>query len=349
MRYPSPRMRKLLPLLLLSTLFAIPAAAQDEPPPWFESTKISALAFGDFYSILENHDEDLEGRNGFLLRRVYLTFDQKLSSTLSARLRFEAAQAGDFASSTSLEPFVKDAWLRWRRDENMDFRFGIWQNASFDTVEDLWGYRAVEKTPLDLQRWVSTRDFGIAMSGKFADPRFHYQAQVGNGSGTGTETNSGKKAAAVLGFAPSSGTVFELYADTEDRGSEDRTTLQAVAGYRGPGIRFGAQYAQQQRKSPATDLELDLASVFAVWSLRENLNLIARVDRMLDPNPEGDRIAYLPFDPTAESTLVIAGVDYRLHKNLGVVPNVEWITYEPGPAGTPGDDLFARVTFYYSF
>lgn len=336
-------------LLILTFVFASSASAQEEEKPWFEATKISALAFGDFYSILEHHDEDLEGRNGFLLRRIYLTFDQKLSPSLSARLRFEAAQAGDFASNTSLEPFVKDAWLRWRRDENMDFRFGIWQNASFDTVEDLWGYRAVEKTPLDLQRWVPTRDFGIAMNGRFADRRFHYHAQVGNGSGTGTETNSGKKAAVVLGFAPAASTIFELYADTEDRGAEDRTTLQAVAGYRGTGYRLGAQYAQQQRKRPTEDSDLDLASVFAVWSVRENLNLIARVDRMFDPNPEGDRIAYLPFDPTGESTLVIAGVDFRLHRNLGVVPNVEWITYESGPAGTPGDDLFARVTFYYSF
>ena len=336
-------------LLIFTFLLASSASAQDEPRPWFESTKISALAFGDFYWILENHDEDLEGRNGFLLRRIYLTFDHKLSPSLSARLRFEAGQAGDFASSASLEPFVKDAWLRWRRDENMDFRFGIWQNASFDTVEDLWGYRAVEKTALDLQRLVPTRDFGVAMSGRFADPRFHYQAQVGNGSGTGTETNSGKKAAAVLGFAPSPATIFELYADTEERGSEDRTTLQAVAGYRGSGYRFGAQYAQQQRKSGASDLDLDLASVFAVWSVRENLNLIARVDRMFDPNPEGNRIAYLPFDPTAESSLVIAGVDVELHRNLGVVPNIEWITYGSGVNGTPDDDLFARITFYYSF
>jgi hypothetical protein len=342
-------MRQLLSLLVLSTLFAIPAFAQEEPRPWPESTKISALAFGDFYSILEHHDEDLEGRNGFLFRRIYLTFDQKLSPALSARLRFEAGQAGDFASNTLLEPFVKDAWVRWQRDENMDFRFGIWQNASFDTIEGLWGYRAVEKTPLDLQRWVPTRDFGIAMSGRLADPRFHYQAQVGNGSGTGAETNSGKKAAAVLGFAPSPGAILELYADAEERESEDRTTLQAVAGYRGAGYRFGAQYAQQQRKSPASDFDLDLASVFAVWSLRENLNLIARVDRMFDPNPEGERIAYLPFDPTAKSTLVIAGVDFALHRNLGVVPNIEWITYGSGPAGTPDDDLFARITFYYSF
>jgi hypothetical protein len=342
-------MRHLLPLLILSTLLAAPAAAQEEPPPWFQSTKISALAFGDFYSILEHHDEDLEGRNGFLLRRIYLTFDQKLSPSLSGRLRFEANQAGDFASNTTLEPYVKDAWLRWRRSEARDFRFGIWQNASFDTIEDLWGYRAVEKTALDLQRWVPTRDFGVAMSGRFADPRFHYQAQIGNGSGTGTETNSGKKAAAVLGFAPSSGTIFELYGDTEERGSEDRTTLQAVAGYRGANYRFGAQYAQQQRRSPAADLDLDLASVFAVWSVRENLNLIARVDRMFDPNPEGNRIAYLPFDPTAKSTLVIAGVDVKLHRNLGVVPNIQWISYGSGASGTPDDDLFARITFYYSF
>ncbi|HEX6178638.1 MAG TPA: hypothetical protein VF057_09790, partial [Thermoanaerobaculia bacterium] len=67
--------------------------AQDLPP-----TKISGEAFGDYYWVVLHDDSGIEGRNGFWLRRLYLTFDQSLSESLSARLRFEGSQPGDFTS-----------------------------------------------------------------------------------------------------------------------------------------------------------------------------------------------------------------------------------------------------------
>lgn len=342
--------RSSLLLLTIFTALTLPLAAQETPRPWYEATKLSLLAFGDAYAIADHHNDELEGKNGFLLRRIYFTVDQKISPTLSGRFRLELNQPGDYVTSDTLDPYVKDAWIRWQRTKNTDFTFGMWQTSAYDTVEALWGYRAVEKTPLDLQRWVSTRDFGISAGGRFAaDPRVHYRAEIGNGAGTGSETNEGKRAALVLGFAPTTASVVEVYGDLEERpGETDRATLQFVAGYRGEGFRVGAQYGRQSRERAGGDLNLDLASVFGVWNVRENVRALARVDRMFDPNPEGNRIAYLPLDPTAKATLVIAGVDFQLNRTLGVIPNVEWVTYDEG-ASSPGDDLFARLTFYFSF
>lgn len=336
----------LLGLLILGTS---PVRAQEtEPLPWYERTSISLLAFGDYYAVLEHHDESIEGNHGFWLRRINLTFDQKISDRLSARLRFEAANPGDFASGSNLEPFVKDAWVRWRRSEQVDLTVGIAPTPSYDSVEAYWGYRSVEKTPLDLHRWLATRDFGVLLAGRMAaDSRIRYKAMVGNGSGTGTETNSGKHGALLVGFAPSDSSVIELFGDFEDRPAEsDRTTFQAFFGLRRPGYRLGAQLGRQNRETAAGDDSFSLASAFAIWEAREKLNAILRVDRLFDPSPEGDRIPYLPFDPAAsESTLLIAGLDFALHKNLGIIPNVEWVMYD----GNAGDDVIPRITFYYSF
>lgn len=338
-------MRIVVRALVLSLLASPVVFAQETP--WWETTKFSALAFGDYYVVSGHHDEEIEGQNGFWMRRIYLTMDQTLSSSLSARVRLEMNHQGDFSSSTAMEPFVKDAWLRWRRNEAMSLVFGVQPTPPFETVEEFWGYRAVEKTPLDLQRWKSTRDFGVAIrGGTGAGSRLLYHAMIGNGSSTGAETNEGKQAALALGWAPSAGTIAELYLDREGRpGGSDRTTLQGFLGARRDRWRAGLQYAHQERGAES----LELASAFAVWNAREDLSALLRVDRMFDPNPEGDRIPYLPFDTTAESMLVIAGVDFRLHRRFGLVPNVEWVSYDGEGDGGPEDDVMARVTFYYTF
>lgn len=318
-----------------------------------ESTKISALAYGDYYWVASHHDPSLEERNGFWFRRIYLTVDQTLTEKLSGRLRFEMNQAGDFRQNLTLEPFVKDAWLKWRRNENMDVIVGLSPTPTWDTIEQFWGYRSIEKTPLDLQRMGAARDFGVALLGKTGPAhKIRYHLMAGNGANTGSETNAGKQVGLLVGFNPTPPLTLEVYADRDDRpGRTDRTTYQAFAGWQQKAYRVGLQLARQHRDAAnGNDIDLDVASAFLVYNVRPNLAAVFRVDRMFDPNPEGDRIPYLPFATNADSTLAIAGVDFKLHKRLGVIPNVEWVKYGSATAGaTPEDDLIARATFYYTF
>ncbi|HYK00629.1 MAG TPA: hypothetical protein VE974_02655 [Thermoanaerobaculia bacterium] len=324
-------MKPLAVLLLLS----LSLTAQEKP------VTISGLVIGDYYTVVSHHDEEAEGMNGFWIRRGYLTFDRTLSDDLSARLRFEVNSPGDFRTSANIEPYVKDAWVKWRARPALDVMVGMMPTPAFENVERLWGYRSIEKTPLDLQRMASSRDLGVGIMG--GSGRLKYHVVAGNGSNTGAETNEGKKVGGAVSLAPSKGTFFELYADTEDRpGDADRSTLQGFAFWQNDRARAGLQYAHQTRDDTG---DLDVASVFAVYNLNDTYALIARIDRMFDPNPEGDRIPYLPFDPTRESTLFLAGLDWKLHKNLSIIPNVEYVQY----AGGGDADLLPRVTLYFTF
>src|SRR5687768_12218538 len=127
-------MRSILAVLLI---FASAAAAQETQP----STKISVVAFGDYYWVAENHNESIENRNGFWIRRIFLSVDQILGPSLTARLRFEANQPGDFTSSTTLQPFVKDAWLRWKQSDALTVIAGMTPDPVVQSAEDFWGYR----------------------------------------------------------------------------------------------------------------------------------------------------------------------------------------------------------------
>lgn len=352
------RSSKAASLIALAMLWAGLAGVTDstraagEIPEWLERLTISGLVFGDAYGVVSSHDDAIEGENGFWFRRIYLTFDMEVDDDVDFRLRFEGNSPGDFISDDNIEPFVKDAYLKWKL-KNKDVYIGLSSTPTFTAFESFWGYRPVEKTPLDLQRIGSSRDTGVALKGRFNESgRFRYHVMLSNGSGVRGETSEGKKVMAALSFHPSDELFFEIYADTENRdGDTDRSTYQVSAGHSGERWRVGALYSRQHRETgTGTDLDLDIASVFGVLEVKEKITLLARVDRMFDPNPDGDRIAFIPFDPTARSTLVLLGVDFAVRERLSLIPNIEVVFYDtPGGGPDPDDDLIARITLSATF
>jgi len=345
-------MRKKLLTTLVSLLgifvMAVPATAQDLPD-WVSSLNVSGIAFGDYYNVAAHHDEDLEGMNGFWFRRIYLTFDFDVDDDVDFRLRFEGSSPGDFSSRSKIEPSVKDAWIRLRPGDQKIY-LGLSSTPTWGTVESQWGYRAVEKTALDLQRMGSSRDFGVAAQGPVGP--FYYNAMVGNGSGTRAEINEGKAAYLALGIKSGNGFTLEVYGDYNFLpGEADRFTFQAYGSWRGETGRVGVQYAHQIREmGPVPDLELDIFSVFGVLNVSERLTLLGRYDRMFDPNPSADGISYLPMSPNAKSNLVIAGIDIAVTEHLSIIPNVEAVFYSAvGPLDAPDTDVIPRITLSATF
>jgi hypothetical protein len=326
-----------------------PAPAAERP--WYQRIGVSGLVFGDAYAVVDHHDPELEDQNGFWIRRIYLTFDFDVAENWTARLRMEANGPGDFETSGKLEPFVKDAWLAWQGDDH-SVLMGISPSPTFDFIEGFWGYRAVEKTPLDLYRMGSSRDFGVAAKGNLAGNRVFYHAMLGNGAGESSETNEGKKAMLAVGVRATDALVFELYADTEDRpDSADRTTYQGFLGWKGERCRVGLQYAHQERQlEGGPDEPLAVGSLFGVVDLSSRLTLLLRYDRSFDGNPEAGKIPYFRFADDTEFDLALAGLDWALAKKIRLIPNVEYVSYrETAGRAAPDDDLIARLTLFFSF
>lgn len=323
---------------------APPSPPAQASPAW----RLSGYMFGDYYYFASSHEPKVEGQNGFWLRRAYFTYDHTFTKGFSTRFRLEVNSSGDF-TNTKLTPFVKDAYLRWAHGAHA-LLFGMSGTPTWEFVEGFWGYRFVEKTPLDLQRWDGSRDFGIAAQGTLDKGKtINYHVMFGNGSDTGSEINESKAVRAALSYRGKSGFVAEGYADWQDQPNDaDRSTLQAFVGYRKPAGRVGVQYALQTRRSAtADDITLDLVSVLGVARLNDKSFLLARLDRMLDPNPDGARIPYLPFDPRANATFGLVGWDYMPIPNVHITPNIEVVKYGD-VRGVPVDtDVVPRVTLYF--
>ena len=319
--------------------------------PWQDRFKVSGYVFGDAYAVLAHHDPEVEDQNGFWIRRGYLTFDARVADEWTARLRLEFNSPGDFETDAKLEPFVKDAYLAWKRD-GQELTLGLASSPTFEFVEGFWGHRPVEKTPIDLYRMGSSRDLGVAYKGAADEGKVFYHAMLGNGSGDRAETNEGKKVMAGLGFRPTDGLVAQVYADYEDRpGETDRSTLQAFAGWTGSRSRYGLQYAVQDREvEDAPDEDVAVASAFGVWQLTDQGALVLRYDRSFDGYSDADQIPYLRIAADTPFDLAILAWEQKLKHRISLIPNIEYVTYrDNGDAKAPDDDLYGRVTLYFEF
>lgn len=313
----------------------------------------SGYLYTDYYWIAQNHNEDLEGENGFWTRRVYFTYDYDISPALTSRFRLEMNSPGDFSSSSRMVPFVKDLYLDWAINDNHSLVAGISGTPTWGLVESVWGYRSLEKSPLDLHAMGSSRDFGIALKGQLGQTGdVNYHLMVGNGS----EPNRWKKYMLSLGWWLTDNLVIEGYGDY-DQIDENTTryTLQGFAGYVSDQISLGAMFAvnHEEEEITGTDdrsMTREVASLFGNFSMGDSWTSILRVDHMFSANPLGPGISYIPFSDQAPSTFLLAGVDYEAFSNLHVMPNIETIIYSENDAGhTPDTDIIPRLTLFYRF
>ncbi|MFQ6116000.1 MAG: hypothetical protein ACE5NG_18215, partial [bacterium] len=128
----------------------------------------------------------------------------------------------------------------------------------------------------------------------------------------------------------------------------NRVTLQGFAAIQKANFRVGVQLAHQIRQvEGGDDLKLQIGSIFAAAKLSEKTWGFARIDRTFDPNPEGAKISYIPFDATARSTFLLAGLDFMPIKTVHIMPNVEAVVYSEVAGQSPDTDIIPRLTFYY--
>ncbi|MEW6456490.1 MAG: hypothetical protein AB1410_07260 [Acidobacteriota bacterium] len=318
----------------------------------FAQGKFSGYMFGDYYYVFNHHNINLEGQNGFWFRRIYFTYDYKLTDEFFTRFRLELNSPGDFKTNDTLKPYVKDAYLGWKTG-NHNVIIGISPTPTWEFIEAFWGYRSVEKTPLDLYRMGDSRDFGFAFKGSMGKEKwFSYHIQVANGEGTKSEVNKQKKGMASFLFKIGKHFLFEIYGDysqvTSDRNS---WVYQGFFGYRGERTRIGVQYAYQTLQQGIGNeiLNLSVSSVFGIFKTSDKTSLLFRYDRMADPNPSGQSIAYVPINGGTPFSLFLAGLDLHPIKNASLIPNIELISYDKPPNSGHKTDFYLKVTFFYSW
>jgi hypothetical protein len=345
-------------LWLLSIAIATGGKAQDFEPAMEELQpidlgddhfKVSALLFGDAFSIQGHHLEDFDGESGWWTRRIYVTTDFAnfgLGDTV-IRLRLEANQLDDF--STDYSSKVKDAYVQFRPG-NHRIWLGRAPTLAFSSVEEHWGYRWFERTPLDLQGTPSRFD-GLRLAGPLTpDGPFYYRFGAGQTSDLGFATDKVKRGQLAFTYMPEDRRLFfDLYLDyleeSEDENEDSAWSFQLFGGWSGESSYAGLLYFERNWENLVAE-RLRIASAYYVHTFgNRHWDIVTRIDYLFDPSIEGDDIRYMPFDPTARATALFGGIDIKLHKYVDIMPNVKYVTYDKNDDGLrPDDDAYLNLT-----
>jgi hypothetical protein len=341
--------------------------------------KFSGYMFGDYYFNVERDASyptlantqpsaampGTTAMQAFQFRRIYLTYDNDISETFTARLRFEMDQAAN-ASNGKIGSFVKDAYLRWKNVfDGSDLFFGIQPPPAYEVSEAAWGYRSLDKTIMDLRGIVSSRDFGLGMHGKLTnDGMFNYWVMIGNNSANSPAATTHKymRYYAHVQVKPTSNLQATLYVDFKDvadvtnasgsKVSNATITPALFVGYAEPfkfNVNVEAFMASQSNAytPPGGSLGTKSAlgySLFGTYFIQPELGIVLRYDSF-DPNTDSHSKGDL-------RNYILAGLTWKVDKNVQIMPNVLYETYEtPTTPGAKSIDpsITARLTLYYVF
>ncbi len=318
--------------------------------------RIHGLTFGDYFYNTNDHDPSKKDLNGVKIRRVYFTGDFRISKNFSSRFRLETDYIGKPAHA-ELGVKIKDSWLKWHNIfKGSDLVFGLSPTPAYDVSEGVWGHRYLEKTIMDLNHIVSSRDLGVDLKGKLDQKgTVKYWVKLGNNSGGKAEANKYKRYYGMLQFTPSKNLLLTVYSDYA---STAPTLDQTDGAMKNNNVFVGAFFLNYKQKdlfslglkgyirsqqnnfasSSTGALENQTGEGLSIWAyadLSKTVELVGRFDTV-DPNTKKDNDG---------KSLILAGVQFSPAKNIDITPNVEVFTYQ----GSEPSDVTPRVTFYWKF
>lgn len=291
-------------------------------------TRLQGVMFADYYIVRGNGEEE----NGFRFRRIYLTHDLKWSDAFSGRVRLEAKDAG-FNSEKKIEPFVKHAYLRYRKNGHALY-MGLSGTPTWNVSESVWGYRSVEKTLMDRKKVASSADIGIAYRARLDEAgKLNAQIMLANGSGQQSESDHYKKVYGLLHFEPGTLNVT-TYVDWEKRpDNRDRTTFATFIGLKKKNFHGGLEAFVQWRNHTAQVRGL---SLFGSGQISEKIKVFARSD-FFDPDNKSDDDGEYCF---------LGGLDIEPVKDIHIMPNVMGTNFQ---APDVDIEVIPRLTLYVKF
>jgi hypothetical protein len=343
--------------VLIGVLFLGNAMAQDKNAVGsVGQVKFGGLMFGDYFYNASAHDSTQKNSNGFQFRRIYITTDYDIADNFSTRFRLEADQ-GEITNNGKITTMVKDAWLKWKNIFNgSDLIFGISPTPAFDVSEGAWGHRYLEKTIMDLDGIVPSRDLGIDLKGKFDEKgTAKYWVKIGNNSGNSPESNKDKRVYGMVEFDPSPSLLITVYGDYASGPTVAGNDQNAIVGagfinYREKGkFSIGLEGFLRSIQNSFTPPNGTLGSkssfglsVWAYANFSSQVQIVGRFDTY-DPNTDASS------DKDGKN-LILVGLQLNPADHISITPNVEVFTWQAdSPNGGDKSDVTPRVTFYWEF
>ena len=267
--------------------------------------------------------------SAFNFNRQYFSYSIDMSNDAKLNIVFDVGRAnkatdelGNNIEDTRLVTFLKKAQLDHKCEWGMT-NLGLIGTNTYGIQEKNWGYRFIEKSALDKNKFVSTADLGVGVSMNllnnlnvgmqylngegYKSPEINYIQKINLNVNYG-EANLSKNSGTNLGVVYSS----EL---TED---SPLTLFSLYGGFAFRGIRFGTELDISDEKA--------LTSVYLNYLVNRKVSIFSRYD-VLEEDSDKDKF-------------FISGLVYNCGSGILISPNIR---------KSNKDELVYKLNFQFTF
>lgn len=292
----------------------------------------------------ENKDKGTDTKSndsgfGTDIKRVYLEFGYKVDNVWSAHFVSDIGDKG----TKRYDIFVKKAYLEANFSKMADLRIGSTDLPWIPFVEHQYGYRYLENTLVDRQKFGTSADWGIHMKG--GNDKVQYAFGVINGKGYSDPTRTQSvDFEGRLSFTPVKGFTLGLGGYSGKLGKDlaatpalhTATRFDALVNYHSDHINIGGEYFSADNWNNVTSVMTDSADGVSFWASApvSKVELFARFDQT---NPSKD------LNPDLKSTYYHAGVQFKPAKLLTVAVAFKHTTVDSGLGGKDGGGVGSSV------
>jgi len=287
----------------------------------FAEGKISGVTYFDFSAT--------DTKSAFNFERQYFGYGGEVSDQVSFKILFDIGRTNVGAAivekdtsykseDTRLVVFLKKAQVNYKSSFGK-FNFGLIGMNTYGIQESNWGYRFIEKSAIDKNKFSATADIGVGFSRSLID---NLNLSLLFINGEGFKKPQGDKYHKIAfnttygegNLNKNNGYNAGVVYTTESTDTDPTTMTSVFGGFAGMGLRLGGEYDMLTEGS----VESNITSVSANYTVRDNIDIFARYD-MVDDNDNTEK--------NGENYL-ITGIVLSCDGGISIAPNLRMVNYE---------------------
>jgi hypothetical protein len=262
-------------------------AAAKPKPGWEGSTSVSGRMYYDITNIEQKKDGAKTAPSGasFDIKRFYVGIDHKFNDTYSGNVTTDVAYV---AADGLTQIYIKKAYLQAKYSDALTVRLGSADLPWVPFAEEVYGYRFIENTIADRDKFGTSADWGVHAMGKLG--MFNYAVSVINGAGY---KNPGRTSSVdIEGRVSTSfnGVTLGIGGHTGKLGKEivggvatphTANRFDAIAAYGTKNFKVGVEYFTAENWNTVTAAAADKSdgtSLFANYNFTPEISIFGRYD-----------------------------------------------------------------------
>jgi len=258
-----------------------------------------------------------DDESAFNFNRQYFSYAVDMSDDIKFKFISDVGRSWS-GTESRLNIFLKKAQIDYKTSFGK-VSMGLIGTNTYGVQEKNWGYRFIEQSAIDKNKFSSTADIGIGFSRSLID-NLNMSLQVVNGEGfkqpqldkyhkISFNTTYGERR-----LNKNDGYNTGIVYSTEATDGDPTNMISAFGGFAGMGLRIGAEYDMLTIGST----ESSIISVSANYSFMDNKDIFLRYD-MYDGDTSVDKDG---------SSYIITGILLSCGNGLSVAPNMRIESFE---------------------